>query len=104
MIIVLGEVLARPEHREAATALGLEHCERSRAEPGCLSHDCYVDAKAPDRLRFVEVWQDMSALREHFSVPSSALFVKRLAALLQEPPQMRIFEASEISLQGAKPD
>ncbi|USQ95539.1 putative quinol monooxygenase [Caulobacter sp. RL271] len=95
MIIVLGEVLVAPEHRAAAIAVGLAHCARSRAEPGCLSHDCFIDAANPNRLQFVERWLDLTALRVHFGVPDSAAFVREMQAFVVEPPKMNIFEATE---------
>ena len=101
MIIVLGEVLVAPEHREAAIAVGLDHCQRSRGEPGCLSHDCFIDAANPDRLQFVERWQDMAALRVHFAVPASAMFVKEMQGFAVAPPKMNILEAAE-ALKGTE--
>jgi len=95
VIIVLGEVLVAPQHRAAAIAVGLEHCARSRGEPGCLSHDCFIDAANPDRLQFVERWQDLAALQAHFTVPGSAAFVREIQAFALEPPKMSILEAAE---------
>ncbi|HQN51376.1 MAG TPA: putative quinol monooxygenase [Phenylobacterium sp.] len=95
MIIILGSVQMAPGQRDAAIAVGLEHCARSRAEPGCLSHDCHVDAADPDKLVFVERWADMAAVRTHFAVPASGEFVRRMAALASAPPQMALYDATE---------
>ena len=45
MLIVTGSATARPETIAEMTALALEHVRRSRAEPGCLSHEVHVDAE-----------------------------------------------------------
>ena len=95
MIIILGSVQMAPGQRDAAIAVGLEHCARSRAEPGCLSHDCHVDAADPDKLVFVERWADMAAVRTHFTVPATGEFVRRMAALSSAPPQMALSDATE---------
>lgn len=95
MIIILGSVQVAPEHRDAAIALGLEHSARSRGEPGCLAHDCHIDAADAGKLVFVERWADMAAVRTHFAVPASGDFVQRMTVMATEPPDMRLYEASE---------
>lgn len=96
MILITGSARVRPEHREAALALGIEHSSRSRREPGCVAHNCHVDAEDPDRIVFVEEWADMTAVQTHFAVPESGEFVRRIAAMALERPMIRIFEAQEI--------
>ena len=95
MIIITGGIAMKPESREHAIALGAEHSARSRAEPGCIAHNCHVDVEDSNRLVFVELWDDMAAVRAHFAVPESGEFVRQLAALGDGAPEMRIFEASE---------
>ncbi|MCI3134970.1 putative quinol monooxygenase [Phenylobacterium aquaticum] len=97
MIIILGSVQVAPDHLDAAIALGLEHCARSRGEPGCLAHDCHIDAADTGKLVFVERWADMAAVRTHFAVPASGDFVRRMTALASAPPQMHLYEATEPS-------
>lgn len=95
MIIILGSVQVAAEHHDAAIALGLEHSARSRGEPGCLAHDCHIDAADAGKLVFVERWADMAAVRAHFAVPASGDFVRRMTALATEPPQMHLYQAAE---------
>lgn len=97
MIIILGAVQVAAGQRDAAIALGLDHCARSRAEPGCISHDCHLDAADPDKLVFVERWADMAAVRAHFAIPASGDFVRRMSAMAVAPPQMALYEAAERS-------
>lgn len=96
MIIVLGTVVIREGLVEEALRSSLEHVRRSREEPGCLSHAVHRDAEEDRRLVFVERWADRKALAAHFSVPESSAFVNALSALAESPPEMRIYDATEL--------
>ena len=50
MILVTGSILAREETFDDVLRSCLEHVERSRKEPGCISHDVHVDCQNPMRL------------------------------------------------------
>ena len=96
MIIITGGIRMKPEHRAEAIRLGIEHSTRSRAEPGCLAHNCHIDAEDEARLVFVEEWAEMAAVQAHFAVPESGAFVRELSALAVGKPVMRIFAAEEV--------
>src|SRR6266540_1946593 len=85
MILVTGTILAREHAFDAVLASCLEHVERSRKEPGCISHDVHVDCQNPMRLFFFEQWADEAALRAHFAVNGSKAFVKSLKAASSKP-------------------
>lgn len=97
MIIITGSATIRPEHFDEALALGIEHSTRSRAEPGCLAHNCHVDAESQHRIVFVEEWADLDAVKTHFAVPESGAFVRRLTGWAATAPVMRIFSAELVS-------
>lgn len=92
MIIVTGSVTVRPDAMDEAIAISLEHVHRSRDESGCLLHSVHVDVEDPNRLVFLEHWQDRDALDAHFAVPASGDFVARVGALAVAPPTLDIFE------------
>ena len=94
MIIVLGNIVARPETFDALRKLGLEHVHRSRTEPGCVSHDVHVHAENPLKLVFVEKWKDVAALGAHFKVKGSIDFVVKARELSAEAPVIEVFEAT----------
>lgn len=96
MIVITGSVQLRPEHLDAAIALGIEHSRRSRAEPGCIAHNCHIDAEDPCRIVFVEEWADMTAVKQHFAVPESGEFVRAMTAMAIAAPEMKLLEACEI--------
>jgi quinol monooxygenase YgiN len=100
MILITGSATVRPECREEALALGIEHSARSRAEPGCLAHNCHVDAENPDRIVFVEEWADMAAVQAHFAVPESGVFVRMLREMAISAPDIAIFSAEKLLAPG----
>ncbi len=93
MIIVTGCVVAKPETFDDILKLSLEHVERSRKEPGCISHDVHVDCQNAMRLFFYERWQDEAAIKTHFAVPASRGFVKALRELSAETGNAQVFRA-----------
>ena len=94
ILIVTGEVQARPETLDELLAVSLEHVRRSRGEPGCLSHAVHQDVEDETRLVFFERWADGAALDAHFRVPASAQFVRTVTRLAAEPPTIAIYQAA----------
>jgi quinol monooxygenase YgiN len=96
MILVTGSILARDDTFEEVRRLSLEHVERSRQEPGCISHAVHVDCQNPLRLFFFEQWADEAALRVHFAVPATREFVKSLRDRIVETSGTEIYRAEAI--------
>ena len=96
MILVTGSILAREDAFNEVLASCLEHVERSRTEPGCISHDVHVDCQNPMRLFFFEQWADEAALRAHFAVDESRAFVKSLNGRIVETSGTKIYRAEAI--------
>jgi len=96
MIIITGSVMTNATNRAEIERLCVEHSQRSRAEPGCIAHNVHADCENPDKLVFVELWADGNAVRTHFSVPESAMFVKRVGELSTEPTSIQIYRADEV--------
>ena len=96
MILVTGTVVAKPGSEDEVARLAVEHCRRSRAEPGCVSHAVHRDVEEPARFVFVERWESMGALKAHFAVPESGETVRALGALAAERPAMTIYQADEV--------
>ena len=96
MIIITGHIELDSEKREKAIALGCEHSERSRSEPGCISHDCYIAADDPNRLHFFERWADAGAVKRHFAVPESGAFIREVSAMATSSPEIAIYSAQEV--------
>ena len=97
MIIVIGSLIVQAGQLEQALGLSLAHVRRSRAEPGCIAHAVHQDAEQPQRLVFVEQWQDRAALMAHFKLPQSRAFVGALSALATQAPSMGLYEATPMA-------
>ena len=95
MILVTGSVVAREDSFDEVCRLSLEHVQRSRSEPGCISHAVHVDCEDPLRLVFVERWADRAALMAHFALPASRDFVRALQSLTTATPP-EIYEATRL--------
>ncbi|MCR5868235.1 putative quinol monooxygenase [Aquincola sp. J276] len=98
MILLVGSVVVKEGAMAEVLTLSREHVARSREEPGCLSHAVHLDGEKPNRLVFVEEWQDRASLQEHFRVPASRAFGMALTSLATEPPQLTVYDASIVSL------
>ena len=96
MIIITGGAAIKPEHLAEAVALSMQHSARSRAEPGCIAHNCHIDAEDANRVVFVELWVDMAAVQVHFAVPESGAFVRQLGAYAVGRPEIHLYEATEL--------
>jgi quinol monooxygenase YgiN len=96
MIVVTGSVTARDDSFDEVRTLSLEHIHRSRAEPGCISHDVHVDCENPLRLVFIEQWTDRAALLAHFAVPASRQFVRALQPLAASATTLELYDAIKL--------
>jgi quinol monooxygenase YgiN len=96
MIVVTGSVTARPDSFDDVRRLSLEHVQRSRTEPGCISHAVQVDCENPLRLVFFEQWADRTALLNHFAVPASREFVKALQPLASAASTIELYDATRL--------
>ena len=96
MIVVTGSVTARPDSFDQVRELSLEHVQRSRGEPGCISHAVHVDCENPLRLVFFEQWTDRAALLNHFAVPASRDFVKSLQSLAAAATTIELYDATRL--------
>ena len=96
MILVTGSILTKVDTFAEVLDLCLEHVERSRKEPGCISHAVHVDCQNPLRLFFFEQWADEPALRAHFAVEGSREFVRALKGRILETTGTQIYSAVSI--------
>src|SRR3954462_7327707 len=96
MILVTGSVVAREDSFDEVCRLSLEHVERSRSEPGCISHAVHVDCEDPLRLVFVERWADRAALMAHFAVPASREFARSLHPLAAGATTIEFYDATRL--------
>jgi len=96
VILVTGAIVASAATFDEVLRLSREHVERSRAEPGCISHSVFRDTENPQRLVFFEQWADAAALKAHFVLPASRAFAKAVGALASELPTIQIYDAEVV--------
>jgi quinol monooxygenase YgiN len=96
MILVTGSVTARQDTFDDVRRLSLEHVQRSRGEPGCISHAVHADCENPLRLVFIEQWADRAALLAHFAVPASRDFVRALQPLAAAATTIELYDATKL--------
>jgi quinol monooxygenase YgiN len=96
VIIISGSITATEETIDELATLSVEHCRRSRLEPGCLAHSASRDVENPLRIIFTERWADMDAVRTHFAVKASGEFVRRAISLCEHPPVLELFDAAGV--------
>lgn len=90
MILVTGGMGAAPEDFATLLAEGVAHSQRSREEPGCISHTCLIDAENPLRLIFIEEWEDRASLDVHLQAPGTQHFVSVMRKLGRDHSRMKI--------------
>ncbi len=96
MVIVTGSAIAREGSDAEMQKISVEHVLRSRAEPGCISHEVSRDVLQPNRFVFVERWADMAALQVHFREEASRQFAKTMAELSDGKLEMTLYQADAI--------
>lgn len=96
MLIVTGDIVASAGRFVALFAETRAHSARSRAEPGCLSHDCFQDPDNPNRIVFLERWTNQAALTAHFKTPGIAQLVAAFHEHADERGTMQVYAATEM--------
>ena len=101
MIIVSGKVTVLSGKMDEALKVSQEHVMRSRSEPGCISHGVSVNAETANQLVFFEQWESLALLKSHFVVPESRTFATAISKLASAPPEISIFESTEVKFGAA---
>ena len=104
MIVVVGRVISDAEKREELIRVGQTVAAASRREAGCISYRLYEDTEVENEFVFVEEWESDAALKEHFTTPHIADFMKAIQATLVSPPDVQfhtIASSLDLSQVGA---
>jgi quinol monooxygenase YgiN len=88
---------------EAAPGLGAElaavvaeFADTVRAEEGCLRYDLFRVRRSEDAFVMVERWASKEALLAHGTADHFVAMSTRLAALLREPPIVRVLDPVDV--------
>jgi quinol monooxygenase YgiN len=100
MIIVLVEVESSVEAIAGIREALVDMQSASRAEEGCHDYTFCQEVADPGRMRILEVWESMDALRFHFGTPHMASFRETLAA---SPPGKMSVKVHELGVELEMP-
>ena len=66
----------------------------SREEAACLGYRFYADTEQQDAYLFVEEWESMDALREHFGTDHIASFMGEIFDAIVGVPDVQVHEVA----------
>ena len=95
MIVVLAQVESSIEAIESIRGALAEMEKASRAEAGCHEYTFSQEISDPTRIRIVELWESMDALRTHFATPHMATFRKTLAGSPPRSMEVKLHELGD---------
>ena len=102
MVILHARVSIKPEAREQWRSIVARVTGPSQAEEACHSYRVYQDMDAPNSFLFVEQWDSLEGLYNHFRTPHFTEFFGALPEVLAEPPDGSVHEvASTMTLDEA---
>jgi quinol monooxygenase YgiN len=84
-VVVIAELVAKPDQVEALRKLLVPFAAQSRKEPGCLRYELLEVAKEPGRFLTVETWESKAAIDAHMSTPAIKAAVPLLGPILAKP-------------------
>jgi quinol monooxygenase YgiN len=94
MVVVLARITVKPNERERFLELVKGVSAPSRAEAGCLAYRGYFDAEQPDEFIFVERWESVDALREHFGMAHFGEFAAALPDVIEGEPDVQVYDVA----------
>jgi quinol monooxygenase YgiN len=102
MIIVRVKVESSADAIETLRPDLVEMERATREEVGCRDYVFCRELADPNRLRILEVWDSMEALRAHFATPHMAAFRKALAGAPPRTMEVEVHElGAELELPGS---
>jgi len=98
MIIVEGTAIIPEAAWEEARGAMETMIRASREEAGCIDYAYSIDMLEPNRLRIIERWVDLDALKAHFAMPHMAVFRAALAKAGPQNLEVRMYDAEPQAL------
>jgi quinol monooxygenase YgiN len=95
MIVVIGRVRTDASKREELVRIAQEVARASREESACIGYRFYADTEEEDAYVFVEEWESLDALREHFRTPHIATFMKAIPNAIVATPDVQFHEVAQ---------
>ena len=84
-----------PGEQESVKGLLRELRSNATRQPGFISGQSVIDVFSPTRVMTITTWTSMSAWEAWENSPERVNITGRIAALLQEPPVLRLWGQEE---------
>ena len=84
-LVVVAELVSKPDRADALRDLLVPFAEGSRHEPGCQHYTLMEDIHTPGRFLTYEIWTDQAALAAHMQTPAIKAAGAKLADILAKP-------------------
>jgi quinol monooxygenase YgiN len=94
-IVVSGEIRLDPGDFDAALAMIEPLVAATKAEPGCVEYDYWVDPRDRGRVRVFEEWESDEAIAVHSRSDHMKAFFAGMAKLRISAVELSRFEVSE---------
>ena len=95
MLIVHAEIESSADDIAELRPAIVEMQKASQTEPGCISYTFNVELADPDKVRVVEQWESMDALKAHFTTPHMATFQQAMAKYPAKGMQVKLYEVAQ---------
>lgn len=96
-IYLIARVQAQAEHRGAVEAELRRMVAASRAEPGCLRYDLFVDQDGGAGFSLVEAYADQAAVEAHRASAHYQAFRGRIGDWLAAPTAVQVLTALDVA-------
>jgi quinol monooxygenase YgiN len=94
-MMIVANVLVKPEKVKAFIEAAKEIIEKSNKEVGCKSYQLYQDPYASTKFVFVEEYKNQAAIDAHFASDYFKAFGPKIADMVQEPAKIKIISVSK---------
>ena len=84
-LVIIAELVSKPERADDLRNLLVPFVEGARKEPGCKHYTLLEDRKRPGRFLTYEIWTDEAALAAHMQTPAIKAATPELADILVKP-------------------
>jgi quinol monooxygenase YgiN len=96
MIVLTAYGTLKPGTQAAMIEASRTNKSFARTERGCERFDFFFSPDEPEKFVFVEEWTALGDLHDHFGHENFANFMSALESCLAAPPEIRIFEATQV--------
>ena len=93
-IVVSGEIRIHPDDFDTAFALVETLVAATRAEPGCVAYDFWVDPRDRGRIRLFEEWSSPEAVESHGASEHYAAFNASIVSVRIESVELTRYEVA----------